>query len=355
MVSHDTCVSHAHKKRDSNFELLRIVAIYFVLVLHTDFFALDGPSPSDIVNSSVDSFLRIFFQAVSITCVDVFVMISGWFGIRPSRKGFLNLIFQISFYLTSVYLLLILLGKVSFSLEGVENLLLLTDSHWFVKAYICLYILAPVLNCFVENTSKRRYLCLLTAFFSFQTLYGWLSPSSTDYILGGYSPLSFVGLYLLARYVRIYKPKWMRLSPIWCSAGYFAIALGITLLCFLPPLCGFMERAVYAYMFMTYISPTTIFASLLMIILFSKLHFTNNVINILASSSFAVYLVYVSPWILYYYRCFFLYLHQWLPSCIYWGLTLFLLVVMYLVVVCFDQIRKFIYTIVCNSFCNENK
>lgn len=50
------------KQRDSNFELLRIIAILLVLVLHADFLSLEGPYPSEIVESPLDSFLRIFFR-----------------------------------------------------------------------------------------------------------------------------------------------------------------------------------------------------------------------------------------------------------------------------------------------------
>lgn len=69
-------------QRQSNFELLRIIAILLVLILHADFYALEGPVANDIINSPTDSMLRILFQAITIVAVNVFVMISGWFGIN---------------------------------------------------------------------------------------------------------------------------------------------------------------------------------------------------------------------------------------------------------------------------------
>jgi len=50
--------------RQSNFELLRIIAILLVLLLHADFFALNGPSVNEIESNTIDSTLRILFQTL---------------------------------------------------------------------------------------------------------------------------------------------------------------------------------------------------------------------------------------------------------------------------------------------------
>lgn len=75
------------KIRDSNIELLRILAMFMVLLVHADFFSLGIPSVEDIQNNQLDSFWRIFFEAVNIPCVNIFVLISGYFGIKPTFKG----------------------------------------------------------------------------------------------------------------------------------------------------------------------------------------------------------------------------------------------------------------------------
>ena len=86
------------KERLSNIELLRIVAMLFVLIVHSDFVALGTPSTNDCMESGIASFTRIFLETLSYVCVNVFVLISGWFGIKPSKKGFCNFIFQCFFF-----------------------------------------------------------------------------------------------------------------------------------------------------------------------------------------------------------------------------------------------------------------
>jgi len=49
------------KIRESNFELLRIIAMFMVLVLHADFQALGEPTRADIISSPLTSSLKVFF------------------------------------------------------------------------------------------------------------------------------------------------------------------------------------------------------------------------------------------------------------------------------------------------------
>ena len=332
------------QQRESNYELLRSIAILLVLILHANFFALEGPNVQDIINNPLDSILRIFFQAISIVCVNVFVMISGWFGIRPSRRGFCNLLFQIIFYLFLIYLLFILTGHAILSTSGILDLLLATPSNWFLKAYICLYLFAPVLNSFVEYASQKEFKFFLISFFLFQTIYGWIFTKSTDYIQGGYSPLSFMGLYLLARYIRIYKPSWS-LKPLKIQILYYLSLLALVVgTCIIPPHCFHASLTmIYGYNLLTYISPTTILMASLMVTLTSKLHYRSKAINWIASSSFAVYMVYVNPHILTPYRNLFQEIHADYQGIIYWMIVILLSLLMYFGVIIIDQIRKYLW------------
>lgn len=214
------------KVRQSNMELLRITAMFLVLLVHADFFSLGVPSASDCVNAPIDSSLKVYFEAISIACVDIFVCLSGWFGIKPSIRSFSNFVFQCLFWLIGLYVVTLLLGTSSISIQGVMGCFALTKLNWFIKAYILLYILAPVLNAFVEKVTRKEFKNVLIAFFTFEFIYGWLFSGSTQHIQSGYSTISFIGLYLLARYVRIYQPR-ISLK----SKRFYITSLSITPLC----------------------------------------------------------------------------------------------------------------------------
>lgn len=224
----------AGKTRQSNLEILRIIAMFLVLLVHADFFSLGAPTVEDCVNNTLDAALRVYFQAISIICVNIFICISGWFGIRATMKGFCNFIFQCLFWLIGLYLIAMTIGTATLSTEGLKGCLVLTRLNWFIKAYILLYILSPVLNAFVEHASREVFKNVLIGFFVFQTVYGWLFSESTSHLQGGYSTISFIGLYLLMRYLRVYQPAITQIS----KRIYAWVVLGMPILisvCYTTP------------------------------------------------------------------------------------------------------------------------
>ena len=149
--------------RDSNIELLRIIAMFLVLLVHTDFYSLGIPSTKHITQQPLDSTLRFLVEALSIVCVNVFVLISGWFGIRPKAKGICNFLFQCLFFSLGIYAVTLLVGTSKFSADGLLGCITLTRQNWFITAYLLLYILSPILNAFVEHTPRHIFRNVLLA------------------------------------------------------------------------------------------------------------------------------------------------------------------------------------------------
>lgn len=197
--------------RCSNIELLRIVAMFLVLMVHADFWSLGAPTVQEIQTSQLNSYPRLFIESLSIVCVDVFVLISGWFGIKASTKSLMNFVFQCLFFFVVIYAACIMFGINTINLHGIAYSLCFGKGNWFIKAYICLYILTPVLNAFVSTASKKQMLLVLLMFFAFQTVYGW--TGSAQFIVGGYSTISFIGLYLLGRYLKLYLSNRYSAAP----------------------------------------------------------------------------------------------------------------------------------------------
>lgn len=78
-----------YQRRESSFELIRIVAQFMIVIYHLFLFFM-YPMYGDT-----------FYKAVQIPLhigVLLFVLISGYFGIKTSAKGFLKLIGMIAIY-----------------------------------------------------------------------------------------------------------------------------------------------------------------------------------------------------------------------------------------------------------------
>lgn len=274
--------------RQSNIELLRIVAMFLVLIVHSGFISVRSPSTSDVHLHFIQPFTRFLFESLSISCVDIFVLISGWFGIRPTKKGLYSFIFQVFYFTAGTYLIMVLFGLASLSLEGIASCFLFIPDYdyWFVRTYLLLFILSPVLNSFVDSVDKKTFRNVLIGFFLFQTIYAW-GYVAVNAFAGGYSTISFMGLYLLARYVRLYEPGWAKM-PVLID---FLIIIGcIVSMAAISYVTAFLGHPLSGKFCGSYICPLVIILALYMVIAFSKLKIQSKFVNWVAASCFAVYL-----------------------------------------------------------------
>ena len=274
-----------NKERSSNIELLRIIAMLLVMVVHASFMALKVPTPLEINTMPVNSFLRFFSEATSIICVNVFVLISGWFGIKARIIRLSEFIFQVIFFGVFIYVVLRLCDRAErMSTDGWIQLFMI-NNLWFIKSYIVLYIFAPILNTFVEKADKRHMKLFLIAFFILQTIHGFIYAS--NWFSKGYSPLSFMGLYLLARYIRLYPNRYTQCSKF-CDLGiYLLLTLITTLLSMLLTVAGNKSgEKLYSYT-----SPLVIVSAVYFFLFFTKFTFKSKIVNWIALSSLAAYLV----------------------------------------------------------------
>lgn len=85
--------------RESNFELLRIVLMLLVLLIHyTPVRIVDMTGGISLTDSIWQDLANLELKSLSIVCVNCFVLISGYFGIKLKLRSFLNLIFQMVYW-----------------------------------------------------------------------------------------------------------------------------------------------------------------------------------------------------------------------------------------------------------------
>ncbi len=246
--------------RQSNLEVLRIIAMFFVLMLHANFLALGPATSGEAAANPLSCGMRIFFQSLAIGAVDIFVLLSGWFGIRPKLKSFGSLIFQCLFFSIGIYAFCVLAGISPLLKIDIAKALYIVPGLWFVPAYLLLYVLSPMLNTFIEHSSKQQLRAVIIGFFVIQSMYAWVFWG-VGFFVRGYSTISFIGLYLLARYVRLYTPRFANLSFKW--------DLMISLILVIIGSLGYY--VLWDNRFFDYTSIFVIFASLHLLLFFSKL------------------------------------------------------------------------------------
>ena len=336
------------KVRESNIELLRNISMFMILVIHANFVSLPMIGYEELMLNTVPSVTRFFIESLGIVAVNVFVFISGWFGIRTRVRSVFSFIYLVLFYLLGGGLLFILLGKAEFSMSWILDVFQLSGNDWFIKSYLVLMIIAPVLNAFSENTEERTQRYVVISFFLFETIYGWAAGGSRFFV-SGYGPLHFIGIYLIARYIhgQCGAPtipciiKKIITLPKWVDFCIFIIT-AILNTSFVIMGAYFTHRVdVFHALAYSYSNPLVIVGALYMFLFFSKMDIPYcKVINLFGASSFAVYLLhgehtvrslFFTPLIQY------LYSHYYGVTCIFVIFTC--LCIVYFVSVIIDQLR----------------
>lgn len=348
-TSTSTMQNRPKKARQTNIEVLRIIAMLMIMGLHVNFAALKGPS---WVTITTDGVTRGFLEQFCLCSVNLFVLISGWFGIKAGLKGFCSLMWQVIFCVG----LMVIVGIFTTDETNIQHILsifgLFGGGGWFTAAYIGLYIISPVLNTYIEKTPKERQWLVVIAFFTWELLFG--ATKSAFFLHDGYSLSSFIGLYLFAGLVR---------------RSDFQIRRGLCLLTFLA--CILINTLVYivtmryklyviADVTMSYYNPLTILEATALLLCFSKVKplggYAGKFVNLFARSSFAVYLLHcgnhvVWPRFLEIAKAIYTDYSDWS----YWWRILSLMIGVYLCATLIDQFRILIWNkALCRIFVTRN-
>lgn len=248
-------------------------------------------SQSEVISDSMGAFTRILTEQLCLCCVNIFILISGWFGIKFTFKGVCSLLFRVL-----ALVVVVCVALIPFSLnipyKDLFKVFYIGSYYWFIPSYLILFVFSPVLNAFVENTDRALIKRVLWGFFVLEFALGWLFD--WEHFGLGYSGISFMGLYLMARFLNKFRDKLFITTR--CKSWY----LGVYLLCsIIPATITFYTIRYMNYGFnqLSYASPFVIGASVSMLLLFSKFEFESKFVNWIAASAFSMYLIQLHPMI----------------------------------------------------------
>ena len=261
--------------RNSSFELLRLLCIFGIITMHT-FATID--TGASTLNTSINVLVNSLFNT-GVTC---FILISGYFGIHFDLKKLISLDFMIIFFTLAGT---ILLGDFGIKALIKSCIPVLSRQYWFITCYFALCILAPFLNQIPERLNRehfRNLLLVLLLIFS-------VIPTLTTYDImqdAGKGLVDFVMIYLLGRYLSLYyKDKIYRSSRL-----LLGIVLSMVIVFGLDLVLTLKQGVIYSTLSRD-CSIFMIFSSVLILLLFSQMHFTSRFVNRAASNVLAVYVL----------------------------------------------------------------
>lgn len=278
-------------KRQSNIELLRILSMFLVLMIHyIPFRGTPSPIALEGGENVGNTIFNLELRSLSFVCVNCFIIISGYFGIRWKWQSLLKYLYQILFWAIFAYFAPIILGYNQFNVPDLcFNLINFSSWNWFILSYLGLYLFAPMLECFIKNISQKQLSYFLLAFYCFSTIYGWILQVSPEF-QEGTTFVSLIGLYLIGAYIRKYNLNVLRFKKIYDLLIYFGIGILLVILSVIA-LRFKITSSLYGYL-----NPLIIIESVYLFLFFKKLDIRyNKFINWVAASAFAVYLFHYNP------------------------------------------------------------
>ena len=281
--------------RDSRFEKLRILAILFITAHHLLLFGADVCGYLTPYTPDSKGYVGIFANSVAVTGVSLFVMITGWFGVRRIWRPFFRLIIICAAF-----------GLVAFLLAQSQRAVpsppwsqwwesAKFTNWWFIIHYLMLLLVAPLLERALVSIDRKTMEYILLALLVFNLVFGF----AWGYVnASGYNVVHFILLYVLARYMRLFPD-----APVNSFIRRFALPLIVVCaaamgLLFLAEPDWWNPK--HTPMVWNYNCPLVILESMAIFSLFTKLRISNfksqNLnLNFVARFVLGVYLLQSAP------------------------------------------------------------
>jgi surface polysaccharide O-acyltransferase-like enzyme len=297
----------AKTKRNSNIELLRVVAMIMIVAHHftgvgSNLTPLLAESFSFGWEPSFNKILIQFFAMGGKIGVDLFMIISGYFMVKQksSATKIINLWTQVAFYSIVLYFISWLLGfkNVTLSLSNFVHAALPVNytAYWFVSAYFIIYLGSNFINKMVENITKKQFRMLLLGLIAISLALPTFINSNWDL---SYSTL-FLLLYLTGAYIRLYQEdidKFKYTMPLFLGVGLLSTYGFALIVDGLSVLLHSQWMAVNSYYLVGGTHSVWMYIISIGIFLFvlNKKPTFNKLINIIATATFGVYLIHMNP------------------------------------------------------------
>lgn len=180
--------------RQSNLELLRILCMFGIVVMH-----ILGPLRNNMsfINGQIDLMLNSIFNS----CVTIFILISGYFGIKLNHKKMIKLWCMVMFYSILTFTLETI--STEFNLKSFIKacIPIISNKYWFITAYFILCYLAPYINKMIEKfdkkTNRNLIITMLIIFSIIPTIFQFEVTKDN-----GKGIINMLLIYLIGRYIR---------------------------------------------------------------------------------------------------------------------------------------------------------
>lgn len=281
-------LKNKYKERETNFELLRIVAMIMIILHHYVYYG----GVAYVYAAGVNRYLGIVLLFIGKTGVNIFMLISGYFLVNSSFKikKCLKLIFQVFFYSVLAIFIRKIIYKDVIGTNIISNCFpVLNNVYWFFSTYIGVYILSPFINKFIKTIDKKKIEILIIILFFMLSVIPTFGLAK--HFVGNLQ--LFILVYLIGAYFRLYGNSFINLKQV----KFGMVSVIVLLIVFIMLARVSNSRLILFANFAKEMNYILIFVlSIFIFLYFKELKIKQSkIINFLAKGSFAVYLIHDNP------------------------------------------------------------
>lgn len=289
-------MSMVRKGREMNFELLRAVSTFLIIIHH--FVVYMYRSCGSLGLFQLNNFVLSLFWAGGKFCVVLYAMITGYFMINSHirLKKVLKLELQVLFYSISLALLFVIFDGVTVTSNEWKSFLFptYTKIYWFISSYFFLYLSIPWLNKILLKIKREWYLAILGIMFAVLIMV----PSIVIYFDGFPEWMYLFFYYMIGGYIGLYlknlggKKRFL----FGFAVVYSSIVLSSIFIQYLSSFNKYLVGYMYSF---TRINSILIFISAICLFLFFKNLKVgeSRFVSWLGSVSFGIYLFHEHPYV----------------------------------------------------------
>ena len=288
------------QERQSNIELLRILAILGVVVLHYNNPNIGG-GIAYATEGGINFYLLYLLESYFVCAVDLFMLISGYFLVEYKSRNIwkvIELIAQVVIFKLATYIVKVILGNAELSIKHIISSLVPTN--YFIILYCVVFLVSPFINKLLNELNAKQLKLFVTLIFvlfsvcptmvdAFGEVTGkeWVGLSTVSMYGSqwGYSAINFMLMYCIGAFIRI------RGFDVWDRRKALLTFLGCAMVSFFWSRANdfigyYIEKSA-----LEYCNPVVIMMAISIFIVFAKTDIgVQKWINSLAKGTLTVYL-----------------------------------------------------------------
>ena len=300
MSSHRWSFLEIKQGRDYGIDLLRILAMFMVVVLHV--LGQGGVLEAEAI-TPVNFWTAWFLEIATYGAVDIYALISGYVGYQVKHKyaGIAELWLRVLLYSVAFTVADKIFYDPSIGKKRIiYSMFIITKGGlWYFSMYFGLFFLIPILNTAIEYIDKKSLRNVFaTSVFLFSVL-PFLWDQDTFKTKAGYSLLWLMIMYLIGAYIGKYHVLENIKKPVaflgylgcvavtWCSK-YFITN-------YFPSFMGHTNNANWL---VNYTSLPVLLSALFLLFLFRDLDLPavgKKIVAVIAPLTFSVYVIHLRP------------------------------------------------------------